>query len=137
MEEHRLHEDSADITGINVTPLVDVSLVLVLIFMVTSPFFVKPLLPVTLPKATTSETEDNQNITISVSPEEGFAVNEIPIRKEALPLEIRNQMKKSGFSFVLIRADERVPYGEIQDIMKIAKDLGVKRTAFATFPKDH
>ena len=128
-------EDNESISGINITPLVDVSLVLVLIFMVTTPFIVKSLIPVELPKAVTSEAVDRENITVSISPEDGFAVNEIPVNKDNLKTTLRQQFKTSGFSFLLIRADERIPHGEVEYVMKLGKQLGAKRIAFATLPK--
>jgi biopolymer transport protein ExbD len=133
--ETQQEEDNEGINGINITPLVDVSLVLVLIFMVTTPFIVKSLIPVQLPKAVTSEAEDKENITVSISPEDGFAVNEIPVDKADLKLTLQQQFKSSGFSFLLIRADERIPHGEVEYVMRIGKQLGAKRIAFATVPK--
>ena len=122
-------------SAINVTPLVDVCLVLVLIFLVTSPFFAKNLIPLILPQAVSSKAEDQENITLSISPSDGFAINEVSVSKDELTRELRKKMKESGFSFLLIRADERVQYGEVQDVLKIGKNLGVRRIAFATQPK--
>ena len=124
-----------EINGMDVTPMVNLSLVLLLIFMVTSPFFTKTLMPVNVPQAVTSKTEDQENITISISPVDGYGLNEELISKKDLARELRAAMKTSGISYVLIRADERVPHGEIEDVMKIGKRLGVKRIAFATIPK--
>ena len=129
-------EDSEEgVNAINITPLVDVCLVLVLIFMVTSPFMAKQLMEVQLPQASTSETEDKENITITMSVDKGWAINEIPVDRRALPLELKEHLKASGFSFVLIRADENVTNGEVQDVMKICKQAKVSRIAFATNPK--
>ena len=55
------------ITGINITPLVDVCLVLVIIFMVTAPLMMQPTLPVELPKAKTREGKETDNITITIN----------------------------------------------------------------------
>lgn len=132
-EDEPLVDDREEgMSSINITPLVDVCLVLVLIFMVTSPFFARPLIPVNLPKASTAEAEDKENITISISPEEGYAINEVPVDRNTLYRELRKQLKVSGFSFVLIRADESIAYAEIQGIMKVCKRAKVKRIAFAT-----
>jgi biopolymer transport protein ExbD len=128
-------DDEGGVNAINITPLVDVCLVLVLIFMVTSPFFAKQLVTVTLPKASTAESEDRENITVSISPTEGYAVNEISVTQEGLSAELRKQLKESGFSFVLIRADEQVSHGQVQDVMKLCKKIGVRRIAFATDPR--
>jgi biopolymer transport protein ExbD len=128
-------EEDDGVNSINITPLVDVCLVLVLIFMVTTPFFTKTLMNVALPRASTAEAEDRENITVSISPSEGFAVNEVVVSKEGLYKELRRQLESSGFSFVLIRADETVPHGEVQDVMKICKRARVRRVAFATDPR--
>ena len=88
-----------------------------------------------LPESVSAGAEDQQNITVSISPEEGYAVNESAVEKKALSATLHRQMKDSGFTFLLIRADERVAYGDIEDILKIGKELGFKRIAFATTPK--
>lgn len=134
MMQSELEKDEG-FNAINVTPLVDVCLVLVLIFLVASPMFIKSLVPVRLPQAVSSKAEDQENITLSISPDEGFAINENSVSKSDLAGELRKKMQESGFSFLLVRADERVPYGEVQDVLKIGKSLGVKRVAFATLPK--
>ena len=64
------------VTGINVTPLVDVGLVLVIIFMVTAPLFEQPALNVNLPKASTKEGEEKENITVTITPDGKIAINE-------------------------------------------------------------
>lgn len=123
------------ISGINITPLVDVCLVLVLIFMVTSSLITKELIPVSVPEAITSRAESEENITVSVSPTDGFAINEKRISKKGLSAELKKQMKATGVDYILIRADERTPHGEVEDLMKISKKLGAGRIAFATVPK--
>lgn len=127
--------NNAHLSGINVTPLVDVSLVLVLIFLVSSPFFVKSLVPVELPKASSASAEDQKNITVSVAPGDVYSINETEVDKKMLSQELQKQMKESNISFLLIRADERSAHGEVQDLMKIGKKLGFQRIAFATYPK--
>jgi biopolymer transport protein ExbD len=134
-DDFAIEERDEGVNAINITPLVDVCLVLVLIFMVTTPFLSKALMTVSLPKASSSETEAKENISISISPEEGFAINENAVAKENLYRELRRQIRASGFTFVLIRADERVPHGEVEDVMKICKRAKVKRISFATTPK--
>ena len=136
MIQEELDTKINDEAEINVTPLVNISLVLVLVFMVANPFIVKNLIPVQLPKAVSSETEHEENISITISPEEGFVVNEEPVDKKNLKMAMRTILKNTGISFVLIRADERVPHGEVEDVLKMAKQVGVKRIAFGTQPKN-
>lgn len=128
-------EDEDGFTAINVTPLTDVALTLVIVFMILSPIVVKDLLPVKLPQAVTSKSEKTENITISISPEQGFAINEVPLKREALELELDHVIQRTKITYILIRADERVPYGEVEDVMKMAKRLGGTQIAFATEPK--
>ena len=125
-----------DVSGINITPLVDVCLVLLLIFMVTSSYFTKQLIPVNVPHAVTSQSETEKNITISLSPTQGYALNEVPLSKAALATELRRHIKETGIRYVLIRADERVPNREVEELMKMSKHAGAGRIAFATVPKN-
>ena len=134
-DESILDDREEGVSAINITPLVDVCLVLVLIFMVTSPFFTKTLVNVSLPKASTAETEDRENITVSLSLKEGFAINEFPVSRDDLYGQLRKKLKESGFSFVLIRADAGVAYAEVENVMKLCKKAKVKKIAFATDPK--
>lgn len=124
-----------DVSGVNITPVVDVALVLLMIFLVTSPFFIKDLLPVSLPKAVSSETEASGNITVSISPDLGFAVNEVPVLRANLIKEMKRAIRNSNNRVLLIRADERVPSGEVEDVMKISRKMKIRRIAFATLPK--
>ena len=70
-------EDDTDlVTGINVTPLVDVCLVLVIIFMVTAPLLSEPVFKVNLPRARTQEGEEKEKIVVSLAKGAKYAVNE-------------------------------------------------------------
>ena len=126
--------EDGNISGINVTPLVDVSLVLVLIFIVTSPFFVKNLIQVRIPTATSATSEDEENITVSITAGEEYAVNEAVVQKEDLAVELSRQKEESNLSFLLIRADEKVAHGDVLDVLKLGKKMGFRRIAFATVP---
>ena len=121
--------------GINIAPLVDVCLVLVLVFMVTSSYLSKELIPLQVPKAVTARAEDRENITISISPTGGFALNEKSLPRTSLEPELKRYMKETGIDYVLIRADEHIPYHEVEYVMKLSKRLGAGRIAFATVPK--
>ena len=61
--------------------------------------------------------------------------NLVAVQRAELFARLKLAMKESGFTFLLIRADERVPHGEVEYIMKVGKQLGMKRIAFATLPK--
>lgn len=120
---------------INITPLVDVSLVLVLIFLVTSPVIVKQIMDVKLPEAVSSKSEVEENLTVSIGINSVYQINEIAVTKAGLFTELKKQKTKSGINYLLIRADEQIAYEDVEDVMKIAKRLRFSRVAFATTPK--
>ncbi len=124
------------VTGINVTPLVDVGLVLVIIFMVTAPMFEQPVLQVNLPKTTTKEGEEEENITVTITPDGKLAVNQDEVTHENLEQVLKKKLAKSENKRVILRADAQSSHGDLLYAMKIAKDLGAKSMSIATEPKD-
>ncbi len=124
------------VTGINVTPLVDVGLVLVIIFMVTAPLFEQPVLQVNLPKTTTKEGEEEENISITITPDGKMAVNQDEATQETLERILKKKLAASENKRVILRADAQSSHGDLLYAMKIAKDLGAKSMSIATEPKE-
>ncbi len=124
------------VTGINVTPLVDVGLVLVIIFMVTAPLFEQPVLQVNLPKTTTKEGEEEENITLTITPDGKMAVNQDEVTQDTLAAVLKKKLAKSENKRIILRADSQSSHGDLLFAMKIAKDLGAKSMSIATEPKD-
>src|SRR3989338_7353620 len=91
------------VTGINVTPLVDVGLVLVIIFMVTAPLFEQPTLNVNLPSANTKEGEEKENITVTVTSDGKIAVNEQEVTEETLEIVLKLKIARSAEKHVILR----------------------------------
>jgi biopolymer transport protein ExbD len=123
------------VTGINVTPLVDVGLVLVIIFMVTAPLFEQPSLQVNLPKTTTKEGEEKENITVTITPEGKMAVNEQEVTMDTFPVVLRAKIETSDEKHVIIRADKDSIHGNLLTVMQVSKEFGAKSIAIATEPK--
>lgn len=124
------------VTGINVTPLVDVGLVLVIIFMVTAPLFEQPTLKVDLPKASTKEGEERENITVTITSEGKYAVNEAEVTKENFEQVLRKKIAKSDEKYVILRADKESLHGQLLLAMRISKEAGAKSISIATEPKE-
>jgi len=123
-------------TGINVAPLVDVCLVLVIIFMVTAPLLSDPALKVNLPTAKTQEGEEKDKITLTISPDSKYAVNETLFTDEpAFLLGIDKVLKESPARLVVIKADAEAPYGVLTDAMQRAKEAGATGITIATEQK--
>jgi biopolymer transport protein ExbD len=132
----KVENDDTMMTGINVAPLVDVCLVLVIIFMVTAPLLSDPALKVNLPKAKTQEGEEKDKVTVTISAGAKYAVNEKVFSDEPAFLEgIDKTLKEGAARLVVIRADAEAPYGVLTDAMQRAKDAGASSITIATEQK--
>lgn len=122
------------ITDINVTPLVDICLVLVIIFMVTVPIMitVSPI-KVELPKAHTQEEREDVNIAVAIDPNDSVAVDTKKCTLKELPDLLKSAVDKKGKSTMLIiRADKDVEHQRVLLIMDLAKQLGCERISVGT-----
>jgi biopolymer transport protein ExbD len=120
------------ITEINVTPLVDVSLVLVIIFMVTAPLFSQPVMDVKLPIAITDEGKESENVTITINPDDKIAVNAKEVTEDELKGELKLKIAESKDKVVIIRADKMTDHGIVIKVLDEAKELGARTLLFAT-----
>jgi biopolymer transport protein ExbD len=121
------------VTGINVTPLVDVCLVLVIIFMVTAPLLSDPVFKVNLPVARTQEGEEKEKIVVSLAREARYAVNEKEFAdKDEFYKSLELAIRKSGFKLVVIKADQDAGYGLLTDVMRRSKEAGASGITIAT-----
>ena len=129
-------EDEAMVTGINVTPLVDVCLVLVIIFMVTAPLLSNPVFKVDLPKARTQEGEEKDKVTLSLSAEGRMSVDDKECKKlEEISEELRLKLAASGSKLVVLRADANAEHGMLTELMSRAKEAGALSLTIATLQK--
>ncbi len=122
---------------IDITPLVGVALILVIVFMVTSPLMMTPVdLDIALPKAKTVEAKSETNVTISISHDNVLALNENEISFEGLEHELIKLLKKHPNRLVVIRADKNLYHRTVLDILSVAKHAGAKRLAIATLQRN-
>lgn len=131
-------EDNDDglVTGINVTPLVDVCLVLVIIFMVTAPLLSEPVFKVNLPRARTQEGEEKEKIVVSLARDARYAVNEKQFAgKDEFYKALELAIRQSGLKLVVIKADQDAGYGLLTDVMQRSKEAGASSITIATEQK--
>ena len=125
----------AVISEINVTPLVDVMLVLLIIFMVAAPMMTVGVpidLPETQAKALNAET---QPITISVKSDGQVFLQETPIPVEEVAAKLE-AIATTGYSErIFVRGDATSPYGVIADVMSRIQEAGFKNIGLVTQPK--
>jgi biopolymer transport protein TolR len=126
--------DSAIITKVNVTPIIDVALVLVIILLVTAPLLSVADLPVDLPQAHTREAEDQRNISITVSADGQLALDTERITADGLRARLAQRLAEPGNRDVLVvlRADSGLTYGQVRQLLSQARAAGARRLAVAT-----
>lgn len=125
------------ITKINVTPIIDVALVLVIILLVTAPLMSASNLPVNLPQAHTREAEDQRNLSITLGSDGRLAVDDHDVARSQLVAVIAARLAESGNSdlLVVVRADSGTTYASVRDLLDAARKAGAKRLAIATRQK--
>ena len=117
---------------INITPLTDVVMVLLVIFMVTTPLMMQEAFKIKLPTATTSEPQQEQTTTISVEPGNIIHLNKATVTLEDLKELLPSRMANSQDKTVVIKADQTILHGEVVKILDIAKESGALKLAIAT-----
>ena len=119
------------IEGINVTPLVDITLVLLIIFMVTAKFVVAPSVPLDLPQA--SQGEEVQTIFAVTLPKSGeLLVDGQQLAPEALVAHAKSALAKDKELRAVIQADGDVPHRRVVEVLDRLKEAGLTRVAFGT-----
>ena len=126
---------NTQITGINITPLVDVCLVLVIIFMVAAPLLMQPSLTVELPKAVTSEGKETENITITITKEGKWALNEKEMDTRSLEAALTAKVAASHDRYVIVRLDKDSRHAYALEALVMAKKAGALDFAIATEQK--
>jgi biopolymer transport protein TolR len=125
------------ITKVNVVPIIDVSLVLVIILLVTAPLMSVADLPVDLPQARSRDSEDERNISITLSSTGALAVDDEVVTSDGLPAALQTHLAKAGDKDVLVvvRADSGAPYTAVQKLLEEARRAGATHLAIATRQK--
>jgi biopolymer transport protein ExbD len=125
------------IEKVDITPLIAVALILVIVFMTTSPLMMVPLnLEIDLPKARTIEAKSESNITISITLDHVIALNETEIPLASLPEALSEMVKEHPDRLVVIRADKNVNHQWVLDLLTISKRAGATRLAVATLQRN-
>lgn len=117
---------------INVTPFVDVMLVLLIVFMVTAPLLTVGV-PVDLPKTKASQISDDQTpLIISIKADGGLALQNRDIETDQLIPRLEAVARAKPETRIFVRGDRSVPYGEIMAVMGRVQEAGFTRVALIT-----
>jgi biopolymer transport protein ExbD len=125
-------ENEEIVAEINMTPLIDIMLVLLIIFMVTSSVSVESGLDIDLPK-TSSKTQATQGeaVIISLSKDGQMSIAGKVFQGGDMKTEIANAMKAANTEFVVFEGDKTAQIGRAIEIMDVAKEAGAKKFAIA------
>jgi biopolymer transport protein ExbD len=134
MKVKRGDVDSA-FTEINVTPLVDVMLVLLVIFIVTAPLIVPQTMQVNLPKTDSSVQESKIKDGQLIVNSDGTLLFETKIMNDTDLKTILKQRSANPDFQLQIFADKVVPYGRVAELMGLSQAAGVTKLSFVTLPK--
>ena len=124
------------VSEINVTPLVDVMLVLLIIFMVTAPMMTQGV-NVDLPETTAkSLRQEEKPIVITVTKEGDISINNIPFARAPMIEELQKNYNINKNQPIFLSADKNVPYGNVVTIMADIKSVGFDKIGMITKPPE-
>lgn len=119
---------------INITPLVDVVLVLLLIFMLTAPVLQSGI-DVAIPKTRTVSQVTDERMVVTIDREQNVFLQDKPVNVNELPSRLRTTGKGDPSRRVIyLRADERVPFGAFASVMDAVKQAGITNISIVTRP---
>jgi biopolymer transport protein ExbD len=127
----RLSDSDESISDINVVPLVDIILVVLIIFMVTAPMIMKPSINVNLPKAASGDKSANKQFQITITADSRILLNGHAVDASALKVAAEVEIKKNPETQAVIQADKSVPHGQVVTVMDAVKQGGIKKFAIS------
>ena len=133
----RLERDKGapPMSDINMTPLIDVMLVLVVIFIITAPLLASTI-RLDLPKTDAARPNEAPRFTLLVVDKAGQAfLNDKPVTREELALQLAKTAAANPDAELQLRADEAVPYGRVVELMGLAQRAGLSRIGFVADAK--
>jgi biopolymer transport protein ExbD len=123
--------DDDEIGYINITPMVDVLLVLLVIFMVTANFLKQESVNINLPKVNAADPNVAQSMQVALTRDGKLLMEGIDITEDALIRKLSQESKYRPNMRVTLSADERLAYGSIARVMGLIRQSGVTRIALS------
>jgi len=121
------------LADINITPLVDVVLVLLIIFMVTAPVLQSGI-EVAVPKTRTVKEITEERLVISINKKQEVFMGNDPINIHEIASKIRQRIRDPQHQSIFLRADEDVPFGAFATVMDAVKQSGISNVSIVTQP---
>lgn len=122
-------EDS--IADINVVPLVDIILVVLIIFMVTAPMIMKPSIKVNLPQAASGEQTVQTQLNVTIAANGSLSLNGKAADNNQISAAAAEALQKNPDIQAVIAADKNVPHGTVVQVLDLIKSVGIKKFAIS------
>ncbi len=123
----------SSLADINITPLVDVVLVLLIIFMLTAPILQSGI-EVNVPKTKTVKEITEERVVISIDRQQRVFLGNDPINVNQIPDALRKRIRDPERQSIFLRADENVPFGAFATVMDAVKQAGITNVSIVTQP---
>ena len=120
-------------SDINITPLVDVVLVLLIIFMVTAPVLQSGI-EVNVPKTRTVKEITEERMVISIDKQQRVFMGNDPVNINEIGEKLHQKVRDPSRQFIFVRADEDVPFGAFATVMDAVKSSGITNVSIVTQP---
>ncbi|MBN8218627.1 MAG: biopolymer transporter ExbD [Spirochaetes bacterium] len=123
-------------TGVNMTAMIDVLLVLILFFMVSSTLVKSRGLAVKLPESKTADSETQNLLVVSIRQDGRLFLNDDPVDEGRLGPQLKEKRLGTGQGTVIIRGDRTIPYARMVEVMDIARTAGMEKISLATVQRN-
>lgn len=126
--------EEATIAGVNIVPVIDLCLVLLIILMVTSPLLETADLPVKLPQASTIESKE-RNISVTYAPDGRLAINTEIVSEDRFVAALKKELGSDPNVLVILRVDRSAPYVSLTELIARCKTAGARHISIGTEQK--
>ncbi len=123
------------LSDINITPLVDVVLVLLIIFMVTAPVLQSGI-ELNVPKTRTVKEITEERLVVSINKQQRVFLGNDPVNINEIGAKLRQKIRDPQHQAIFVRADEDVPFGAFATVMDAVKSSGITNVSIVTQPLD-
>ena len=123
--------DDEPIAAINVVPLVDIILVVLIIFMVTAPLVLKPTIDINLPKASSGDESPPTPLNVTVSRDGSIQLNGTNATLEEVTAYASKMAQEKPETAAILAADKAVTLERLTEVIDVIKTAGIKRVAFS------
>ena len=119
------------ISDINMTPLMDLTFILLITFIITFPL-IEQGIAINLPKGKAADMQDAVSRSISLSLDKQLYLDDVPVSKEELVAAMMDIGASEPDTTIYVRADRKLPYGEVVEIMRVLHEADITRMALVT-----